>query len=57
MITAFERGYISLKDLTNELCTPGGITQHGLESLDAHDALQVWQDACSSVLERLAKPY
>lgn len=57
MIMASERSDKSLTELTNELRTPGGITQHGLEGLDAHDALQAWRDACSSVLERLSKPY
>ena len=57
MIMATERSDKSLPDLVDELHTPGGITQHGLESLDAHDVVQAWRDACSSVLERLSKPY
>ncbi len=57
MTMANRRNNESLKDLTDELRTPGGITQHGLEQLGKQDALRAWQDACASVLTRLSKPY
>ena len=43
--------------MVDELRTPGGLTEHGLQYLDERDALKAWPDACAAVLARLSQPY
>lgn len=46
----------SIELLTRDVCTPGGITELGLEHLRRNDAFDPWHGACDAVLERLRKP-
>jgi pyrroline-5-carboxylate reductase len=39
--------------MLTELVTPGGITELGLNVLDAAGQPQAWQQACEAVLKRL----
>ncbi|MDH3466934.1 MAG: NAD(P)-binding domain-containing protein, partial [Gammaproteobacteria bacterium] len=43
--------------MVEELRTPGGLTEHGLQYLDEREALTAWSDACAAVLARLSQPY
>jgi pyrroline-5-carboxylate reductase len=43
--------------MVDELRTPGGITEHGLQFLNEREALAAWPDACAAVLARLSQPY
>ncbi len=43
----------SLPELLEELCTPGGITELGLQTLRDVRAFEYWQRACQAVLDEI----
>ncbi len=43
----------SMAELLDSLCTPGGITEAGLDHLDRANVPEAWRGACDLVLERL----
>lgn len=44
-----------MREILASLCTPGGITQAGLDHLDAHGVSDSWRSTCDLVLDRLRK--
>ncbi|SMF72462.1 pyrroline-5-carboxylate reductase [Tistlia consotensis] len=43
----------SVEALTRDVCTPGGITELGLDHLERAEAFGPWREACDAVLARL----
>ncbi|MDU8926951.1 pyrroline-5-carboxylate reductase dimerization domain-containing protein [Alisedimentitalea sp. MJ-SS2] len=43
----------SMDEILTSLCTPGGITEAGLNHLESQDMPEAWQDACDIVLKKL----
>jgi pyrroline-5-carboxylate reductase len=43
-----------LPELLGLLATPGGITRHGLKTLEERESFEAWVEAMDSVLERLS---
>jgi pyrroline-5-carboxylate reductase len=44
----------SMEQLLTDLVTPGGITEKGLNLLEARGTLAAWEDACGAVRDKLA---
>ena len=42
-----------IEAMTRELCTPGGITQAGLDLLRGREAFAAWREACDAALARM----
>lgn len=42
-----------MDQILDSLCTPGGITEAGLNHLNNRDQLQAWEEACDLVLRKL----
>ena len=45
-----------MDQILDELVTPGGITERGLQVLSAHGVPEAWEEACMAVLNKLTGP-